>query len=404
MKSSVVLRLFGERWLVDFSAYAESEERCAQVRALWGWALDDGDLEADRPVRVLRPRPAASTDFVTDELSEVWAPRVPDAMPESFPYGFSRALTRALISHLAGSDLLLHAAGVVSDDGDRAVVLVASSGTGKSTAARRLGQRWGYLSDELVRIDARYRVSGLPKPLSIIVSGFPGGKDEYSPDAAGLVRPAQLNPALAALVVLQRADEHAVAQLVPLTVHEVFQHVLPQSSSTWQVDRPLHRLAWAAERQGGAWALRYAEIDEAAPLVEQLLTEKMGGEPSGWVGHEPSVGEQWSDSVPDAPVPDAPVPSFVADDSVVARAPWTDAVELDGEVSVLVGPLLTRLAGIGASLWVACGVPRTVKQLTEYVVSLHGEHPDAEMLVRGALGDLAQQKLIVEATSSVRSG
>jgi len=81
-------------------------------------------------------------------------------------------------------------------------------------------------------------------------------------------------------------------------------------------------------------------------------------------------------------------------DAVILRAPWTDAIEQDGEVSVLAGPAFTRIAGIAATIWLACARPLTVAELGDELAREHGPHPEADALVQAALQELGQRDLI----------
>ncbi|MGI9624013.1 MAG: PqqD family peptide modification chaperone, partial [Acidimicrobiales bacterium] len=61
----------------------------------------------------------------------------------------------------------LHAAGVVAPGTDRAVVIPAAPGSGKTTtAAIACGQGWGYLSDEMVSVESDGTLAGYAKPLT----------------------------------------------------------------------------------------------------------------------------------------------------------------------------------------------------------------------------------------------
>ncbi|WKK70805.1 hypothetical protein Q0F99_13665 [Rathayibacter oskolensis] len=57
--------------------------------------------------------------------------------------------------------LMLHACGMAAEDG-RVLAFVAASGTGKTTIARALGTRFGYVTDETVGVTPSGRV--LPYP------------------------------------------------------------------------------------------------------------------------------------------------------------------------------------------------------------------------------------------------
>jgi len=377
---SLVLRIFGERWQVDLSGYADPNAHVRRLRALWVRVVDDS---ADVVDVVFRPVPDAAV--ATSTLT----PYIPDRADGSFPYAFSRAVTQAAIERHAGSALLLHAAGLVSQDARRGIVLVASSGTGKSTAARRLGQRFGYLSDELMMVDEREELQGLTKPISLIVEGFPGGKDESSPDELDLGPTPAAPPRLAALVCLSRSADAGAAQLDAISMHDLIAEVVPQTSSLWRVDRPLQRLAEAAQRGGGPFRLRYAEIVEAEPLVRGLLeSAPMPDSVVDWTEHRPDPDEQWHAATGSASVED------LGDDALISRAPWTDAIEQDDEVSVLAGPAFTRIAGIAATIWLRCARPLTVAELGDELAREHGPHPDADALVQAALRELASRNLV----------
>ena len=86
---------------------------------------------------------------------------------ELLPYVLSREITRLGLTRLRGRVTLLHAAALADADG-RAVVLVAPSGGGKSTATSVLGQRLGYVTDESVVLrgdGVQHRLEGLQRDL-----------------------------------------------------------------------------------------------------------------------------------------------------------------------------------------------------------------------------------------------
>lgn len=381
--SQLALSLFGERWLVDLSAFSDPAPYVERLRHLWARNV----IETAGHDVVFRPLPAGAD---RDDHDGVVTAFIAERDDGAFPYAFSRAMTQAVISRLAGSGLLLHAAGLTSPDGGRGVVLVASSGTGKSTAARTLGRHFGYLSDELMRIDAEHRMQGLTKPLSIIVPDFPGGKDESSPDDLALVGAPREAPALAAVVCLARSTDAVDAVLEPISVHEFIAEVLPQSSSIWRGERPLHHLVEAGVLGGGPYRLRYSEIDEAEELIASLLSRDAGAvKTHEWVGHLPDEEWRWTT---DASV--ASLPEMLSDDFSVTRMPWTDAIESEGEISVLAGAEFSRIAGIAAPIWLACSRPHTVGEIGEMLEQEFGPHPEALELMRTALAELVSRRLV----------
>ncbi|GAA2899542.1 ATP-binding protein [Microbacterium esteraromaticum] len=382
--SQLVLSLFDERWLIDLSAFSDPAPYVERLRHLWA----RGVIDTTGHDVVFRPLPAGADRNDPDGAVTAFIAERDDG---SFPYAFSRAMTQALISRLTGSGLLLHAAGLASPEGGRGVVLVASSGTGKSTAARTLGRRFGYLSDELMRVDAEHRMQGLTKPLSIIVPGFPGGKDESSPDDVGLAAAPREAPELAAVVCLSRSTDAVAAVLEPISVHEFIAEVLPQSSSIWRGERPLHHLVEAGVLGGGPYRLRYSEIVEAEELIASLLSrDARAAVTHEWVGHLPHDEERWTTT--DASV--ARLPEVLSDDAVVSRMPWTDAIESEGEISVLAGAEFSRIAGIAAPIWLACARQQTVRELREMLDREFGPHPEAVELMRAALAELASRRLV----------
>ncbi|MBS1699368.1 MAG: hypothetical protein JST25_13310 [Actinobacteria bacterium] len=378
-ETSVVLRLFGERWLIDLSGYADPHAHLARLRELWKRSVDDSAGPVDVRFRPA-PSPGASATVLT--------PWVPDESDGSFPYAFSRAVTQAAIDRHAGSALLFHAAGLTSADGQRGVVLVAASGTGKSTAASRLGQHLGYLSDELVMLDAQQRLQGLPKPLSIVVPGFPGSKDELSPDELGLGPTPGAPPLLSALVCLSRSPDAGAPHLQAITMHDLIAETVSQTSSLWRVDHPLQQLALAAEKAGGPYRLHYSEIAEAEPLLLELFDRPDAGA-RAWVAHTPGENQRWTARDPGA-VGDAQG----LDGVYVVRAPWTDAIEHDGEVSILAGQNFTRIAGIAATIWLSSAVATGFTELLTELTREHGEHSAAAELLRAALIELANRGVI----------
>lgn len=170
----------------------------------------------------------------------------------------TQAITLAGIEHGAGRLLMLHACGLVDPGTGRALVLAAPSGTGKSTAARHLGVRWGYLSDETVALRADGSVVAYPKALSLREGAR--WKVQASPDDLGLLRPEawQLGP----VAILDRTETGTpAAHRLPLA--ESVARLAEHTSYLPRLPRPLHALATAVGEQG-CWTVSYsssAELD-----------------------------------------------------------------------------------------------------------------------------------------------
>lgn len=359
------------------------------------WRIVLGGLRADHPelaerLIVLWDRAAVEPDgreheFVVfrgtedppkDEYGTPRGARLGD--PMAFPYVFSRAMTLASISARQGTALMLHAAGLTV--GDRTAVLVGPSGTGKSTAVRTLGQRFGYVSDETVTIEPNLMISPYPKPISLKSPDRQWDKDEHSPDELGLRRCAE-RPHVGAVVALRRVADPQEPQLTPIGLIDGMLAVLPESSGIQRLERPLHWLARAMVAGGGPYELQYHEIETCGDVVEDLLRGGGDGQdPIDWIGH-PCDG-----------------PSAIGsrqDGTSVQRAPWTDAVECDDEVLVLMERRPCRLSGVGAVIWLSAQQPTSEESLLASAVARYGPHPDAPEQVRAAVAQLIDAELLV---------
>jgi energy-coupling factor transporter ATP-binding protein EcfA2 len=313
--------------------------------------------------RALTDRPAdRSIDVALDEVHDEAA----------FDYSVTTRVTLAALEATAGQRLNLHAGAVAAEDG-RALALVGPSGSGKTTAIALLAARLGYLSDETVSLDEGLGVHPHPKPLSVVVDGaVPMAKGSVSPDDLGLGRPPE-SAYLHRLVLLHRGDDDT--GLVPLPAARAIVEVVEQSSSLVHLDQPVRRLADAIDACGGAWALHYREFADHLDEVVGLL-ERAAQAPAARL-HHPSDGR-------DA----GPV------DGAWSRTPWTDAVEYDDELVVMVGDRVQVLGGLGVVLWLELAQPRTEAELVSAVTAAWGEHPQSVALVAEALGVLSGQGLV----------
>ena len=363
----------GCRWLLDLSA------------------LDVGEAQ-EMAERWQRCRELASTStLVLDD-----EPRTVTARAPAEPYALSRQLTRTGLQRLTGRAVLLHAAALADDEG-RALVLVAPSGGGKSTATRVLGQRLGYVSDESVILLEDHRIAPHPKPPSLVIDpGRRSRKEEPAPDELGLgSTPAA--PRLGRLLTLARDPEVTEPSIEPVGLLDQLLAVLPETSSTWLLPDGLDRLARAVTAGGPPACLRYSEIDTCHGLAREHLADE-GSDGPTWE-HLPPPGserlEPGEESAPrsggSAPSPGGDAEVTVTDltgTEVLARGPWSDAVAVDGEVLVLAGSSPLRLGGPGAALWRAARAGLTVDELVGDVTAELGDHPDAARLVREAAVEL----------------
>lgn len=234
---------------IDASSAAAGE----RFQAIWQRCLDDGAAQA-----------ATGRDL-------------PDAIsigPDSELTSITQAITKALINAQAGKLLLFHAGAVCHPETGRSLVFVAPGGTGKTTLARTLGTRYGYLTDETVAIDRELRILPYPKPLSIRTQ--PGtAKTEHSPDELGLL-PAHADPKLARLVILERDDTHGQhPSVTEMGLLDAIVELAPQTSSLHLLPNGLQRIAELVAVTGAILKVRYTEATALAPLVDEWI----GGKP-----------------------------------------------------------------------------------------------------------------------------
>jgi len=227
----------------------------------------------------------------------VWGPQVhlwSEASRPFDPYPLDSALplfewgTNWLLAQRLNARLLLHA-GVVARE-DRAVILPAAPGSGKSTLTCALHLAgWRFLSDEFGVLDTD---SGALLPLlkpaalknrSIALVGsqpgavlgpvFPGTRKgdlaHLAPDPASVA--ARHRPAMPALVVFPRYREGAVLRCEP--VHRAHAAMrLGLNSFNYRKLGPVGfdailRLA----RTAPAWEIEYGALADALPCIEQLF-------------------------------------------------------------------------------------------------------------------------------------
>ena len=248
------------------------------------------------------------------------------------------------------------------------MVIVAQSGTGKTTATRVLAERLGYLSDETVSITPDGVVHP-PKPLSVITDPEQPGRERSSP------RPTTWDSAhpdtgrLARFVVLRRGvpDPRGLVRLEPMRPCSTSSSSRRRSA---EVTDPLVTLLSLDRRDGGVWALEYDEIDEHLDDLEALLAEDVAPvdrpQPLQHPGtHRSRRTGRGADTAPTAAVGGR--------DRARRRGPRP------------VGERAVRLDNLMATLWLELDSPRTLDALVGAAQSRHGEHPDAQDLVEKAV-------------------
>ena len=234
------------------------------VRQAWSRCLDApaGALLDTEPVRAGLGASAGGQRTVSE----------PD--PAGRLQSLTQQVTHAKIRAQAGRVLMLHAGAVAHPDTGATVAFVAAGGTGKTTLTRRLGERFGYLTDETVAVDAAGAVLPYPKPLSIRRTPTDHRKGETSPDELGL-QAAPAAPRLARLVLLARTDAHAADPWVEeLGLADAITALCPETSSLSALPRPLHWLADALDRLPPVTRLHYKEVGDVLDLAAAGVEER----------------------------------------------------------------------------------------------------------------------------------
>lgn len=368
------------------------------IPALWARCATEAP-----PTRVVRLLPAGETARATHPATGQPA-RLPEEIltvtDEQSGYRFASRVISSSIAEHVGKALMLHAGALTVPGGDRAVALVAASGTGKTTASRVLAQQgWGYLTDECVAVGEDLTIQPLAKPLSVVTDPAAGGhlKHQVGPDELGMAEPGE--PALLGGMVLLRRlrNEEEVARdggtlprLDEVDLAEALGRLAPQTSALSRTPGGLARLAQVV-REVGVVELVYSEIEQASGLL------------ADWVAGQADRPRLPADE-PDVLVGGAPWDRvLVKPGEVEALAPSarcqredhsTAVLTTDGQAVVMTGSEVTQLGPLGRVLWERLAEPRALGELQEALVEAFGEHPDAAAITAEALASLRSQGLV----------
>lgn len=330
--------------VIEIDASQRDEDFRVRALAAWVDALHNGDRVADAVAVV----PADTEDAAA--LSAL-----------------STDVTMKALAHRRHDPVwMLHAAGLATDDG-RVVVLSAASGTGKTTAARHLSQRYAYVSDETIGIDDTGRVVPYRKPLSIIErAAVP--KTQLALSSIGGSHPLPDELRVAKIVVIDRSPEGPEEpEVESLDIADALALLGPQTSYLSDGPAPLQRIAALLAATGGAVRLCYREVTGIDGIIDELL------------------------DVEPAPVPPIAARVVPAADTSAAdtsapesyrRAETVDELVLDQRVVVLrrtpTGGRVHVLDGIGPTIWTATADGSTLAQIVDAVVAAHGEPADGD--------------------------
>lgn len=287
-------------------------------------------------------------------------------------------ITLRAIESGRGDLMMFHAAALSSPDSGAAIVLVAESGTGKTTATRNLAKKFGYITDETAAFDTHRRLLSYAKPLSLLPASNRRPKTQYSPEELGLEIPST-EPYVAALAVLDRnrtgAKTEPSAEKLPLA--EALTLVIPQMSSLAFLQRGLIGLCQHIDALGGVVRLNYSEAADLPDIVDGLLS----GSPT------PSSGN-WR------VLPLELLGGSLGPTGTYRRTPVNDAIEVDSDVAILKDEQFFMLSGLGPALWEALSGWKSFDELLEDMAAVHGRPPGAEDYLSCQLVELVGQGII----------
>lgn len=277
--------------------------------------------------------------------------------------------------------LMLHACGLAAPDG-RVLAFVAASGTGKTTIARALGTRFGYVSDETVGVTSDGRVLPYPKPLSVKPLTGSAPKAQLAPGSLGL-RPLPEAPlVLAGVVLLDRREGVDAPRLEAVDPIDAIDDLVPQTSYLSARPRPITHLVRTLTELGGVRRLIYSEAERVVDLVEELFASTGGVAP-----------QDWHDIAPLDPAVEKEVR-----DGVVVREQADDALLLPGgELVLFHDNRLVRLSGIGPAIWNLADGRLGLDALLDAVLAEVGAPPpgvDPVGVLDAALDELVELGLI----------
>lgn len=171
------------------------------------------------------PGPDASDD---DSIPHTVIKRDPRMSWAQFHELLVGTATSIGIESCRGEYLMFHAAALAHPRSQSAIALVAPSGTGKTTAARKLGTALSYLTDETTVVSTARTMIPYPKPLSLFSDSGTRPKNQHSPDEFGFL-PSAAHAELSRLAILDRVTDQSLdsAQLIELPMLETLERLIP---------------------------------------------------------------------------------------------------------------------------------------------------------------------------------
>lgn len=287
---------------------------------------------------------------------------------------------------LAPSWLLLEAAAVAGSDGRVVVMAGGDRRTRLATLVEACLAGHAYVGSDLLAIGPDGAVLACPKPIRE-PSGAGGRATVHRPADLGLTRPS--GPLVLARILIAKPDEGApeppVLETAPLM--DALAALAPLVSAWRAPSDPLQRLARLVDRCGGAHLARYSGA-HLADAVGKALRASVPGT-SEWV------------AVTKRPANDI---AWALRDGKVRQKPYVDAVEVEGEVLVLVLGAPLRLGPLGGTLWMRAVDGARQEDLVGAAIAEHGPHPEAARVVRTAVSELRDSHVLAQARPVMLAG
>ena len=334
-------------------------------------------------VRCLWTPSTSSPDDDMPDYAEI--KRVPDMDWTLFHENLVSEITALGIASCRGEYFMFHAAALADPRNGNALVLVAPSGTGKTTATRLLGTNFAYITDETAAIADDLSMVGYPKPLSLFDESAVRPKHQHSPDELELLVTAG-TARLTCLAVLDRVRDRDldVAQAVELPLLEALKKLIPESSSLSQLPRGLAGLCRLIDSLGGAQVFRYSEAEQLVSLVTSKLERPK-------LPHDPKHADWY-----ELPLERSEKPPLEA--GLYRRALVDDALLIGESVAILKDQEFTTMEGLGPVLWQSLEQWTSLERIIELLSEEFGHHPQADSIVVATLKSLLERRLVEVST------
>lgn len=371
------LNILGSEFVVACGP-AVTAEQCAELERAWSRCASPNPLGLGVPAEDgTDAQPYTASLSHLDGVSMGKHVHLEAGCFEELAEMITSYLTLRAIDAQAGMLTMLHACGVADPKTGGVIALVAKSGTGKTTASKLLGETYGYVTDETVAIQPDGVVRPYPKPLSIKNGGE--FKEQVGPDQLELLG-APANPFIRGIALLNRQEEWRGGPLVEvLPLADAVLALIPETSSQGRIAQPLQSLCALLDSSGGLRRVTYSEASHLPAVLAEIFAQEPKSPGYDWSAGFPCVDE-----------------SLDVAAGMFRRTNVQDAIATEGDLLLLSGEQITRISGIGPSIWAASSREVSREELMHAVTTEHGEPEGYELLVDAALTHLVEQGLVLQ--------